>query len=1428
MKTGLSDAHRLMMDGIKNGRKAFRGPHTAQIDLTDRCNNNCIGCWVHSPFIEKRLFFKKERELPFSLVKKVINELHQLGTKEIFLSGSGEPFLYPNIREVIGLIKSSQMRLNIITNATLIDKDFSEMLIDLKVDLITASIWAGSADTYVATHPGKNRSDFEKVKGNLNTLAFYKRRFDSYFPHVKIYNVICSRNYDDLEQMVDFAREVNADSVEFQVVDTVEKKTGFLALGETQAKKIFDQFGKIRKSKEMVYYQVPEDCSISNFKENESLDPGKLWKDYKEGFKLSRYAEKIVCPKGHELPKKEGLSEEADKVTEAQTFKYRFSPREECPSCEFYADCFKEADKKTIDANLLNILNMGTFLRRLSDCKKESIYDIKVDSIPCYVGWYYSRILSDGSVIPCCKASKFPLGNIHRNSFSSIWNSYRYKKFRFNAKNLSKKDPYFSRIDCLKSCDNWGMNLQIYRDTARGDGFWACKTRVKREKKKRYIEIMAKDFTKSNLNPDCHDFGKDIVIDGGRRSSYAVYDFFVPEGGKFNLYSKYAAKDFRPVSIFLDDRLIKETALSVITGGWTREYLMWNKEAEIDLNAGRHRLKIESQGVVPHIERFTFTNGAGLFFADRKRKIGANYISALKNNITSNGLIYTAKKVKSNLNAGYLKERYLEVLGIYDGRKGYKGPFHVQIDLTNNCNNRCIACWCNSPLLREKRLSDRDKKQYLPLGLAKELINDISHMGATEVYLSGSGEPFMHPQIIDILKHIKGHNLICHVNTNFTLLTKERLDCLMDIGVDFLTVSTWAATPRTYIKTHANRTEEDFYRIKENLIYLNTHKRDKPRIKLYNVIFNMNYFEVEEMVRFAARTRSESLEFTLVDTIPDATDILALNKRELSELKDLCIKIKLGLDANNRTESGDLLLFQFGQFLRRISVAEDVKEARYDRNIVDKMPCYIGWLFARIVPNGEVHSCLKAHRIPTGSLYLNRFSEIWNSERQAHFRKKTCVYVKDDPFFRVIGNDPDIKEAGCYKSCDDIGRNTWMHKRIKMLSPPERLILKGIAKTLKFVKKVNPKRADYKRYNKDPVIAGILHGRKALAGPEQVVIDPTNKCNLRCLSCWLYSPLLTKDRPSKDCLKEEIPKDVMIKLIDELSDLGTKRIRFTGGGEPFMHKGLMDVIEHARSKDLLVAITTNFGLVSRRDITRLVNLGLEELCVSIWAGCADSYCRVHPGTTPAYFKKLKENLFYLKKIKKDRPRLTFSNVIMNTNCNDLEEMYGFALQHGADSIYFTLVDTIRGQTDRLLLNENERRGLLNKASEIKKRSMNNNIELEFFDGFLRRLSSVKESSKTGEYDRQAIDKIPCYAGWIFSRVLANGDVAPCCRGVRKAMGNIREKSFKDIWISSRYDEFRAKAKFLSKRDDFFKEIGCVKECDNLMHNEQMHKIICRL
>ena len=92
------------------------------------------------------------------------------------------------------------------------------------------------------------------------------------------------------------------------------------------------------------------------------------------------------------------------------------------------------------------------------------------------------------------------------------------------------------------------------------------------------------------------------------------------------------------------------------------------------------------------------------------------------------------------------------------------------------------------------------------------------------------------------------------------------------------------------------------------------------------------------------------------------------------------------------------------------------------------------------------------------------------------------------------------------------------------------------------------------------IIDGIAHGSRSFTGPEHVVIDLTNRCNNDCIACWTRSPLLGNNRPEPEWHKQQLKTDVVLSLIDELAALGTSIIRFTGGGEPFLHIDILKLI----------------------------------------------------------------------------------------------------------------------------------------------------------------------------------------------------------------------------------------------------------------------------
>ncbi len=376
--------------------------------------------------------------------------------------------------------------------------------------------------------------------------------------------------------------------------------------------------------------------------------------------------------------------------------------------------------------------------------------------------------------------------------------------------------------------------------------------------------------------------------------------------------------------------------------------------------------------------------------------------------------------------------------------------------------------------------------------------------------------------------------------------------------------------------------------------------------------------------------------------------------------------------------------------------------------------------------------------------------------------------------------------------------------------------------------------------NKLLVLAGVLHTRKAFIGPEVLHIDLTNRCNFNCIACWCRSPLLgDKIMPEWEG-KLILPYDLLKSVIDDVSEMGgLRQVKLVGGGEPFMHPDILRIIEYIKNKDksIEIDINTNFSLVDNNIAEKLLCLGVDSLTVSLWAGSAEVYSKVHPNQEEETFHKITSVLKFLYKKKNELglaiPRIIIHNVIFNLNYHDLLEMLEFALDIGADSIQFVPMDPIKGKTDNLLLNYEEREMLATMLLTIKERYNSETFQyiseagrkviLSDFDGFIRRVQ--QQDKQSGAYDTNIIEDIPCYAGWVFARIMATGNVVPCCKGHRAWMGNIYKNNFKSIWFSDKYNLFRQNGVKLDKSHPYFSKIGNDAEkktgcynCDNLWQN----------
>lgn len=123
---------------LKKGRPTAKeitvsyAPHTAHLEITNKCNLSCIHCANNSgnPYPD---------ELTTKEILSLIDTLSSMGVTRIVLTG-GEALLHPDLYTIIEHARKAPMRVDIFTNCTLITKEHIKKFNHLGVNRIATSI----------------------------------------------------------------------------------------------------------------------------------------------------------------------------------------------------------------------------------------------------------------------------------------------------------------------------------------------------------------------------------------------------------------------------------------------------------------------------------------------------------------------------------------------------------------------------------------------------------------------------------------------------------------------------------------------------------------------------------------------------------------------------------------------------------------------------------------------------------------------------------------------------------------------------------------------------------------------------------------------------------------------------------------------------------------------------------------------------------------------------------------------------------------------------------------------------------------------------------------------------------------------------------------------------------------------------------------
>ena len=200
--------------------------------------------------------------------------------------------------------------------------------------------------------------------------------------------------------------------------------------------------------------------------------------------------------------------------------------------------------------------------------------------------------------------------------------------------------------------------------------------------------------------------------------------------------------------------------------------------------------------------------------------------------------------------------------------------FFIDLRYSNLCNLKCRTCghsnsstWFDDDKALSKR--DNSKKTRILTPISEEKMNQhvLSHLDSLkELYVAG-GEPFLSKGFFPLLEKLDNMKANLTVNTNLSY-SKNRLERFISLTESFKSVNLILSLDDIDLRFEYLRKNSSFKRVKENLDYLSSLKRENVQITVNVVISIFNVYYLNDLKEFLTRqfVRPIHISWILLDT----------------------------------------------------------------------------------------------------------------------------------------------------------------------------------------------------------------------------------------------------------------------------------------------------------------------------------------------------------------------------------------------------------------------------------------------------------------------------------------------------------------------------------------------------------------------------------
>ena len=280
--------------------------------------------------------------------------------------------------------------------------------------------------------------------------------------------------------------------------------------------------------------------------------------------------------------------------------------------------------------------------------------------------------------------------------------------------------------------------------------------------------------------------------------------------------------------------------------------------------------------------------------------------------------------------------------------------------------------------------------------------------------------------------------------------------------------------------------------------------------------------------------------------------------------------------------------------------------------------------------------------------------------------------------------------------------------------------------------------------------------------PFYVYLSLSNICNANCIFCDVRQNKLKK------CSID------VYKLIDDLKDLGTKYIQFTGGGEPFINDDIFDYIEYCTQKNIKIIFISNGLNLNEEKIKRLSKYNIHSVIFSLDSNnplIHDKIRRVN-----GIWNKVTENINLLKKYIPN-VNIVLNHVLNKENIDYFEDFMKLKEKYNFDYINPLVVkdcDEVFPTEEQIKKYSKNVKKYYKLAEDLKIQFLSDDI-----DFFKQNVSTLGDREKN-------IDLKCVYPSFCAFVDAPSGFVYPCDCSIHRdrklyKIGDLHQESFKEIW-----------------------------------------------